>query len=326
MEDVHNRSIGPIKDPSSFHLAFRASFAVVTVWVVDRMVGFGRMISDGHRSASLHDIRVDRDFHGHDIERKIIEALLTRAPKVRVAIETTEEAGVKTELLQKIGFQKKDATMALLPTEKIELSAPENSPWAFTPVQLDGPRIRIRTLQADDIDELAQALHEPGGWFATRMGIDTVAKIKDMLRGDLGSFQSHHNHPLIYHAKGNIAGFTRLMRVEPHRRTLEIGGTWVCPVWRRSFVNTEVKKLLLKYCFEKLGANRVEFRVDVDNVTSQKSLSRLGAALEGTLRQRRGDGTDSSADGMVYSIIRAEWPSLELRLNSAFPEGPMRSP
>lgn len=322
MEDVLARSGATVTETTAFHLAFRSSFAVVTVWVVDRMVAFGRMISDGHRHASIHDVRVDREFEAHEIDRKIIEALLSRAPKARVSIEPAEESNVAPATLRKLGFVASGTLMSRSPSLAAAITVTESAPWAFSPLSLDGSRVRIRTLIADDIHELAEALYEPTGWFATKFGIDSIEKIQAMLREDLDAFGFHRGHPLIYHAKGSIAGFTRLTHVEAHRRTLEIAGTWVCPTWRRSFVNTEVKRLLLKHCFENLGANRVEFRVDPDNIASQKSLSKLGAALEGTLRQRQGDPNQPDAGGLVYSIIRAEWPSLELRLNSALPENP----
>lgn len=67
-------------------------------------------------------------------------------------------------------------------------------------------------------------------------------------------------------------------------RTLEIGGTWLCPDYWRTAVNAECKYLLLRQAFEILKAERVEFMTDARNVRSQQAIERLGARREGVLR------------------------------------------
>jgi len=101
------------------------------------------------------------------------------------------------------------------------------------------------------------------------------------------------------------------MRLEPSNKSLEIGGTWVAPKWRKSFVNTEVKFLLLQYCFETLSAERVEFRVDGRNIESQRAVLRIGAKLEGRLRTRQLYPDGVARDGLLFSVIRPEWSNVK---------------
>ena len=77
---------------------------------------------------------------------------------------------------------------------------------------------------------------------------------------------------MIYLTQGKIAGYTCFHRIDSVNRRLEIGRTCVSPAWRRTYVNTEVKLLLLEHCFETLSAIRVEFRVSPRNQRSQKAV------------------------------------------------------
>jgi RimJ/RimL family protein N-acetyltransferase len=104
------------------------------------------------------------------------------------------------------------------------------------------------------------------------------------------------------------------MRIDPANRSLEIGGTWVAPRWRRSFVNTRVKYQLLAYCFEQLRAERIELRVDARNTASQRAVLRLGATFEGRLRNRQIFPDGTTRDGFMFSFTRPEWPQVEERL------------
>ncbi|MFB7139453.1 GNAT family N-acetyltransferase [Gottfriedia sp. NPDC056225] len=71
--------------------------------------------------------------------------------------------------------------------------------------------------------------------------------------------------------KGQVLGTTQVCGIDKVNRNAEIGWTWLSPnVWRTK-VNTEFKFLLLKYCFEELKVNRVQFSVSGEYIRSKKS-------------------------------------------------------
>jgi RimJ/RimL family protein N-acetyltransferase len=114
---------------------------------------------------------------------------------------------------------------------------------------------------------------------------------------------------------GEIVGTTRYQFINWTNRRLQVGGTWLGAPWRRTFVNTECKHALLQQAFEGLGFQRVEFCVDVHNHASRRAVERLGAQLEGVLRNHlclRGRKRDSA----VYSCIDDDWPEIKRRLAS----------
>lgn len=113
---------------------------------------------------------------------------------------------------------------------------------------------------------------------------------------------------------GTIVGTSTLGDVSLTDERIHLGWTAYSPVVWASAVNPECKLLLLSHAFEDCGIGRVKIQTDNLNTRSQGAIARLGAVREGVLRrhQRRADG--SFRDTVVFSILRAEWPSVRTGL------------
>jgi RimJ/RimL family protein N-acetyltransferase len=94
----------------------------------------------------------------------------------------------------------------------------------------------------------------------------------------------------------------------------EIGYTWYAPSAVRTTANTEAKLLMLQYAFEVWQVLRVCFHTDVRNQRSRAALERIGAKFEGTLRAHRMAADFIPRDSCRYSIVAAEWPSVNQHL------------
>ena len=79
--------------------------------------------------------------------------------------------------------------------------------------------------------------------------------------------------------------------------------------------NTEAKLLLLSHAFDDLGCLGVEFRTHFLNHQSRRAIERLGAKLDGVLRQNMRMRNGTLRDTCVYSIIASEWPAVRAGLN-----------
>ena len=97
---------------------------------------------------------------------------------------------------------------------------------------------------------------------------------------------------------------------------LEIGATWLTPMYQRSRVNTEAKLLLLTHAFESLKIKRVVFKTEVLNIQSRKALMRIGAVEEGTFRQHLYTASGRARDMVYFSMIEKEWPAVKAALSS----------
>ncbi|MBK7963359.1 MAG: GNAT family N-acetyltransferase [Bdellovibrionales bacterium] len=186
--------------------------------------------------------------------------------------------------------------------------------WATEPLYVANDKITVRTITKNDIEDIVEAIHDPKGWSGRMWGIDTPEKIRDMLQKQIEGQVKGECHPMVYFVDGKVAGITRYHSLFPGRKALEIGGTCIAPNWRRSFVNTEVKNILLTYAFEKLRTVRVELRVDCLNYVSQMNVLRLGATFEGIIRHWQVRKNGDLPDGMLYSITNKDWPTVKERL------------
>ena len=119
---------------------------------------------------------------------------------------------------------------------------------------------------------------------------------------------------IVEQGKQKVAGSTRYLNIRPEHRSLEIGWTWLGQEWQRTGVNTEVKWLLLRHAFERLGCRRVEFKTDARNLRSQRALERIGATREGVLRKHMIVQDDYSRDSVYFSVIDDDWPDVAERL------------
>jgi RimJ/RimL family protein N-acetyltransferase len=113
---------------------------------------------------------------------------------------------------------------------------------------------------------------------------------------------------------GAAVGMTTYMHIEAEFRRLEIGSTWYRKSVQRSALNTECKLMLLTHAFEALGCIAVEFRTHYFNTQSRRAIERLGAKLDGILRNHRLSTDGTLRDTCVYSIIASEWPTVRSHL------------
>ena len=97
-------------------------------------------------------------------------------------------------------------------------------------------------------------------------------------------------------------------------RRVEIGSTWYAERVQRTPLNTTAKLLLLTHAFETLDCIAVELRTHRLNTPSRRAIERLGAQLDGILRQHLRSPDGSLRDTAVYSITAAEWPAVKSHL------------
>jgi RimJ/RimL family protein N-acetyltransferase len=65
-----------------------------------------------------------------------------------------------------------------------------------------------------------------------------------------------------------------------------------------------------------LGANRVQFTVDAENLRSIGALEKIGATKEGLRRQCRIRKDGSVRDHLILSVIKSEWQDVKARLET----------
>ena len=104
------------------------------------------------------------------------------------------------------------------------------------------------------------------------------------------------------------------MNVDAVNHRVEIGSTWYAARVQRTALNTECKLLLLTHAFEQWQCIAVELRTHILNTRSRRAIERIGARLDGTLRNHVRMPNGTLRDTVVYSIIESEWPTVRAHL------------
>jgi N-acetyltransferase len=188
--------------------------------------------------------------------------------------------------------------------------------WIQHPVKLEGTLVKLVPLELSHIPELIAVGSNPQIWeFVSINGAD-ASTLSAHLNSAIALRTTGDQYPLtiIEQKTGRLIGSTMFHTITPQHRKLEIGWTWYHPsVWKTG-CNTECKFLLLRYCFQVLHTNRVQFKAYEKNTRSCNALLGIGAVKEGVLRKERIRTTGEAQNTVMFSIIDSEWEAVKAHL------------
>ncbi|MCH6233597.1 GNAT family N-acetyltransferase [Cognataquiflexum rubidum] len=172
-------------------------------------------------------------------------------------------------------------------------------------LRLENDNVLLRPLAEDDLPALLVLSSNPEMWrffthdLSTKEGLATWA---------LPAFQKQRLQFVIIEKTTNtIVGSTAFDNISERDSRLEIGWTWLGKNSQGVGINSQVKKIMLTYCFEILGLERVEFKTDVLNIQARKALKNIGAIEEGVLRSHTLMTMGRRRDTIYYSVLKQEW-------------------
>ena len=174
-------------------------------------------------------------------------------------------------------------------------------------VTLLGSHIILRPPRSDDLEGLKNAARDGEIWRNPYAFFPHVEEMSIYLQQLIDHDETILPFINVLKTSGKIIGTTRFLNIDRHNRRLEIGHTWIAKSFRRSFVNTEAKFLMLQYAFEKLNCIAVEIITDVLNEVSRNAIERLGAKQDGILRNHKIMRDGRIRNTVCYSIIKEEW-------------------
>jgi N-acetyltransferase len=188
------------------------------------------------------------------------------------------------------------------------------SDW-LKPVRLAGQHAALEPLSMAHLDGLTEAARDGELWKLWYTAIPSPQGMRAEIERRLGLRAKGSMLPFTtLDATGQVVGMTTYMNVDAVHRRVEIGSTWTALGAQRGPLNTECKLLLLTHAFETLSCIAVEFRTHFFNQQSRSAIERLGAKLDGVLRNHQRAGNGSLRDTCVYSVIESEWPTVKAHL------------
>lgn len=110
---------------------------------------------------------------------------------------------------------------------------------------------------------------------------------------------------------GELAGMTAWIGTHAEWRSSEIGNTYLRPRHRGGQVNGPLKRLMLAHGFA-CGLKRMFFSVDTRNQRSQAACRKIGAQLDGVLRNHMITWTGYERDSAIFSVVERDREKLGL--------------
>jgi RimJ/RimL family protein N-acetyltransferase len=164
---------------------------------------------------------------------------------------------------------------------------------------LEGTSVRLEPLSQARANELSEACQDGklyDLWYTwvpspDRMSADIDRRLALYAAGSMIPFTT------VDKTSGKAIGMTTFMNVK-----LES--------YQGTAINPEAKLLMLGYAFESLECNAVELRTHEQNLQSRAAIEKLGAKLDGILRNDMVMANGTIRNTAVYSITKDEWPTV----------------
>jgi RimJ/RimL family protein N-acetyltransferase len=173
--------------------------------------------------------------------------------------------------------------------------------------KLEGSRIRLRPLRANDADAL-YALHSDSQvmrYWSRTAWTDPAESISHLARMAQAERDGDIPWAIARREDDVLIGSMSLFQIIPeHARSL-FGYSLQSASWGNGFA-LEAARLGLAHAFSALGLERIEADIDPANQPSRRLVERLGFKQEGLLRRRwKVDGVWS--DSVWYGLLREEF-------------------
>lgn len=186
------------------------------------------------------------------------------------------------------------------------------------PITLTGDLVSLEPLSPEHHDHLVVAASDGRLWEKWSTLVPSPETMADDIDRRLALQASGTMVPFAIRAlaSGRIVGATTFLNIDPTVPRVEIGSTWTAASAQRTGINTEAKLLLLTHAFETWRCARVEFRTHRLNAQSRRAIERIGAQLEGILRQHMRLPNGLLRDTAQYAILDHEWPTVRTHITA----------
>ena len=183
------------------------------------------------------------------------------------------------------------------------------------PIALTGRHARLLPLAEEHGAALSEAVRDGELWKLWYTAVPSPETMAGEIARRLSLQVAGSMLPFtVLDASGTPVGMTTYMNIDAANKRVEIGSTWYASRVQRTPLNTECKLLLLGHAFDALDCIAVEFRTHRFNQQSRRGIERLGAQLDGILRNHQRAANGTLRDSVVYSITADEWPAVQTHL------------
>lgn len=179
---------------------------------------------------------------------------------------------------------------------------------------LETSKILLRPIEPNDYETffyLAKQDEEMWKYFSLNLGDEIqLKKWMEMASADKKA-GARRPFTIIDKVAGKIAGSSSMGNISYHDLRLEIGWSWLGKDYRSTGLNKHAKFLMMRYAFEEMNFERVEFKTDVLNARARQGLKNVGGIEEGILRSHMTMWNNRRRSSIYYSVLKDEWPQVK---------------
>lgn len=179
---------------------------------------------------------------------------------------------------------------------------------------LETDKAILRPVEESDYDSfLSLAKKDQDMWYYFSYHLGDEAQLTKWMAMAFADKKAETRRPftIIEKSSGNIAGSSSMGNISYHDLRLEIGWSWLGTDFRSTGLNKHAKYCMMKYAFDTLNFERVEFKTDVENTRARKGLQNVGGVEEGILRSHMTMWNNRRRTSIYYSVLKNEWPALK---------------
>ena len=178
---------------------------------------------------------------------------------------------------------------------------------------LETDRVILRPISENDFNDLLELAQEQEMWKYFALNLADREHFQKWMDAAFADSFAGTRIPfsIIVKKTGEIAGSMSLMNISYHDLRTEIGSSWLGKNFRGTDINRHAKYAMMRYAFEELNFERVEFKTDVLNERAKQGLRKVGGKEEGVLRSHMTMWHGRRRDSIYFSVIKNEWPSLK---------------
>jgi N-acetyltransferase len=174
-------------------------------------------------------------------------------------------------------------------------------------------KVTLRPAVESDFDAFLQLAQDQDIWTYFTLNLSNEKSLQQFMNTAFHDKEMNTRRPftVIENATGKIAGSTSMGNISMHDLRLEIGWSWLGKDYRSSGINMHCKFAMMRYAFEELNFERVEFKTDVLNERAKQGLRKVGGIEEGVLRSHMTMWNDRRRSSVYFSVLKNEWQGLK---------------
>lgn len=183
-------------------------------------------------------------------------------------------------------------------------------------ITLEDDHVRLEPLSHEHAEDLGRAAATLAhAWYTS---VPTAEGVPAEIDRRLTAREAGSMNPFAVRrlGSGEVIGMTTFCSIDQPNRRVEIGYTWIGALAHGTEVNPAMKRLMLAHAFERCDAIAVSLMTHFHNRQSRAAIERLGAKLDGVLRNHRILPDGSLRDTVAYSILPHEWPAVRNGLDA----------